>query len=153
MLEENPTYFFWDMIRRLEIMILTFERSHRETNFRLYIEILEKLVPLFFALNHTNYARWASVYLQDLWHLPESVSEAFEHKHWVISKSKRKFSAIAIDEAHEQMNRILKASGGVIGLFQNTDQLQRWMVSGPEVAMIMDEFHSLCSDESTVIRD
>ena len=47
------------------------------------------------------------------------------------------------------MNRIFKASGGVIRFLQNKDQLQRWMVSGPEGARIMDEFHSLCSDEST----
>ena len=39
------------------------------------ISTLEQLIPLFFALDHAHYARWASVFLQDLkelkWKHPE----------------------------------------------------------------------------------
>ena len=54
--EKSSTFHFWDMVLRLEILILIFIRSHREGNFPLYVETLEALVPWFIALDHTNYA-------------------------------------------------------------------------------------------------
>ena len=46
------------------------------------ISALEQLIPLFFALDHTHYARWASVFLQDLkelkWKQPESKNAQFK---------------------------------------------------------------------------
>lgn len=36
----------------------------------------------------------------------------------------------------------MKGDGGAIGLTENMAQLQRWMVSGPEVARVINEFES-----------
>ena len=48
---------YWDFILRYEMLILIFIAAHRENNFLLYVEVMEKLTPLFFALDHINYAR------------------------------------------------------------------------------------------------
>ena len=37
---------------RNETLVLRFVRAHRENNFALYVEVLEELTHLFFALDH-----------------------------------------------------------------------------------------------------
>lgn len=98
--EQSPTFRFWDMILRLEVLILIFIRSLREANFQLYIETLEALVPWFHALDHTNYARWVPVHIRDMKSLPRAVKEDFQN-YWVVSKTKKPLSCIPIDQAHE----------------------------------------------------
>ena len=50
------------------------------------------------------------------------------------------FSSIPFDQAHEQDNKIVKSSGGVIGITNNPAALRRWMLSGPELARCVNEF-------------
>ena len=52
------------------------------------------------------------------------------------------FSAMAIDQAHEQNNAFVKGDGGAVGLTENPSALQRWMVAGPEVARVIKEFET-----------
>ena len=52
----------------------------------------------------------------------------------------QKFSAIPIDYKHEQNNKKVKGDGGAIGLTENSSELLRWMVCGPEVARVVGEF-------------
>lgn len=51
------------------------------------------------------------------------------------------FSSIPIDQAHEQNNACIKGDGGAVGLTDNPSALRRWMVAGPEVARVIEEFH------------
>ena len=98
-----PTFRLWDFILRYEMLILIFVAAHREGNIQLYVEVLEKLTPLFFAMDHVNYARWMPVHIRDMKCLPESIKEEFEKQgHWVLSKTNKLFSAIPIDQAHSR---------------------------------------------------
>lgn len=118
--ERSPTYFFWDMIMRFETLILIFVRSHREKDFALYVAVLEKLVPLFFALDHVNYSRWVPIRVRDMKSLPDTIKHEFlvQH-HWVLSKTGNKFSSIPLDQVHEQENKQVKGAGGAVGLTEN----------------------------------
>ena len=93
-----PTFIFWDLIMRLQLMVLTFTRSIRERNIELYTNILEKLLPLFFALDSTNYTRWFSIHVRDLKNLPASIQQRFKEKLWTVTRSDHNFSSIAIDQ-------------------------------------------------------
>ena len=73
--QKSLTYFFWDLILRLQMCILTFVRLHRERNCHLYVNILEKLAGLFFALDATNYLRWLPCHTRDSKNLPASVKK------------------------------------------------------------------------------
>lgn len=139
MLKKSPTFQYWDMVLKTEILILIFIRSHREKDFLLYVQCLEALMFLFFALDHYNYSRWASVHLRDMKALPPAVKEDFQ-KHWVVAKSSRRFSALPIDQTHEQENARVKGKGGAIGLTENPTAFRRWMISGPEQARLMTSF-------------
>ena len=51
------------------------------------------------------------------------ITTQFENGGFVASKTHRAYSSIAIDQAHEQNNRIFKEDGGAVGLTENTSQL------------------------------
>lgn len=107
-------------------------RAHRQRNFSLYVEAMEELIPLFFALDHVNYARWASIHIRDLKSLPDSIAKEFQNEgHWVLSKTGNKFSAIPFDQAHGQENKVVKSAGGAVGLTENPVAFRRWMLGEP----------------------
>lgn len=57
-----------------------------------------------------------------------------------MRKTKRPFSALAIDQAHEQNNAIIKCQGGAVGLTQDPSSLRRFTIAGPEVSRPLLEF-------------
>ena len=138
---KSPTFQFWDTILRMEILGLIFVRAHRERNFSRYVESLKAIVPWFFALDHHNYARWIPVHIHDMESLPTSIHQEFEeHGHWVVQKTTNRFSAMPIDQAHEQNNAVVKQSGGAVGLTENPSAFRKWMTAGPEQARLLKEF-------------
>eukprot|EP00112_Aurelia_sp_Birch-Aquarium-sp1_P004719 Seg1536.1 transcript_id=Seg1536.1/GoldUCD/mRNA.D3Y31 product="hypothetical protein" protein_id=Seg1536.1/GoldUCD/D3Y31 len=52
------------------------------------------------------------------------VAAAFEDGQFTVHKVDHAFSAVAIDQAHEKDNAIVKGDGGAVGLFQNEDALK-----------------------------
>ena len=146
--EACPQFHYWYMVRHLECLMLVFVRSIREGNFPLYVTALRALAPWFFALDHTHYSRWVPVHVRDMTTLHERLPE-FDRGSFVVHKSTRPFSAIAIDHAHEQNNAVVKGDGGAIGLTQNPRALLRWMVAGPEIARTIDGFETECLDNHT----
>ena len=111
------------------------------------------MLPWFFALNHTNYARWLPVHLRDMSALQQTapgVFLQFEKGLFTVHKTPRRFSAIAIDQAHEQNNGMVKGDGGAVGLTENPSALRRWMISGPEMARLVSEFEASMTTEVEV---
>ena len=47
--------------------------------------------------------------------------------------TKKAFSSIATDQAHEQNNVKVKEDRGAVGLTDNPNALRHWMVAGPEI--------------------
>ena len=74
-------------------------------NFRLYKESIKRLLTWSFALDHTNYSRWLSVHLVDMFQLEKlntDIATAFKNGMFVVNKTRRKFSSTGIDHAPEQ---------------------------------------------------
>ena len=67
------------------------------------------------------------------------VARRFDDGFFTVNKSSKRFSAIAIDQAHEQNNAIVKGDGGAVGLTENPSALRHWMVSGQEIAQVVNE--------------
>ena len=124
-------------------MLLAYVRSLREGNFDLYVQSLVQIVPWMFALDHTHYSRWLSVHIRDMTSLSvnhPNIHAEFRAGEFVVHKTRNKFSAMAIDQCHEQNNGAVKGSGGAVGLTANPAALRRWTVAGPEVARLVAEF-------------
>ena len=127
----------------MELTILALIRSFREANFALYCEALSELIPYFFANNNINYARWVPIHLRDMMSLEQhhpQVAREFNNGNFVVHKSCREFSALAIDQAHEQANALIKGDGGAIGVTEDPSALRRWMVAGPEVSRLVADY-------------
>ena len=96
-----------------------------------------------FALDQTNYARWLSVHIRDMCELPAQHPDVFQrfcNGSFVVHKTEKVFSSIALDQAHEHVNSEVKGEGEAVGLTENPAALRRWMVGGPEVARMIKEF-------------
>jgi hypothetical protein len=124
----HPQFAYWSIIKELELIMLAFIRSIRTSNFTLYQDSLTKLVPWFFSLDRTHYARWLSVHIRDMTSLSQcspSTFDKFLEGKFTVKKSARNFSAMAIDQCHEQCNAAVKGDGGAIGLTQDEHALRR----------------------------
>lgn len=107
---------------------------------------MSELIPYFFALDHTNYSRWLPIHLRDMTEIERKqpgVASEFLKGYFTVHKSERVFSAIAIDQAHEQNNKIIKGDGGAVGLTEDPSALRRWMIAGPETSRPIEEFETV----------
>ena len=59
---------------------------------------------------------------------------------FTAQKSNRKFSHIGLDHNHEQINAKIKGVGGAIGLTENGAFLAKWLITGPEISRMIEEF-------------
>ena len=146
MRESNPQFMYWSLVLELELTVLSFLRSIRSSSFKDYVDALERLIPWFFALNRTNYARWLSVHIKDMRELEfkhPQLAVDFTAGKFTFQKTKNPFSALPLDQAHEQNNETVKGDGGAIGLTENPQALRRWMVGGPETARVVHEFEDV----------
>jgi len=134
---------YWATVMEMEICLHIYVRSLREANFTMYLDALTEFTPWFFALDHTHYSRWISVHLRDMSQLSNKhpqIKYQFDAGHFTVRKTKRVFSNMPIDQAHEQNNACIKGDGGAVGLLDNPRALQHWMVAGPEIARVVEEF-------------
>ena len=80
--------------------------------------------------------------------LPQPIIEEIQVQgHWVIRKTRNRFSAMPIDQAHEQNNRLVKGSGGAVGLTENSSALRKWILVGPEQTRFLMEFEMQYSSD------
>ena len=141
--QQSVQFDYWLKTLSLEIIMLLFIRSICEGNFQLYMESLTSIVPWMFALDYTHYSQWLSMHIRDMVSLKEkhpAIFTQFCAGKFSVNKTGNKFSAMALDQCHEQNNATLKESGGAIGLLTNPSPLRHWMVAGPEIARMVSEF-------------
>ena len=82
---------------------------------------LKKVLELCFALDHSNYERWLSVFVQDLQVAYGDNPELFSQlsSHISVTTTNAKFSRIAYDHKHEKNNKCIKSTSGYINLVTN----------------------------------
>ena len=102
--------YYWKIIIDLQVLILIFVRSIREGNFLLYMESLWVALKWFFALDKYNYVRWCTVHWYDLLKLSQVCPSVYEMVNGIFSfqKTSRNFSRMALDQIHEQNNKVIK---------------------------------------------
>ncbi|KAG1665245.1 1-phosphatidylinositol 4,5-bisphosphate phosphodiesterase epsilon-1 [Nymphon striatum] len=78
-----------------------------------------------------------------------SDAKEFDQGSFIVHKTARPFTAMAIDQAHEQNNKIVKGDGEAIELIPNPKTLLRWMITGPEIEKAIDSYETVSSDNKT----
>ena len=116
----------------------------------MFVGVLDQFAPWLFTLDHTNYAPWLPVFIRSLETLTQhhpNVYEQFLKGRFITQKGIRKFSMISDDHAHEQENKIVKGTGGAIGIFDSLIALAKWIIAGPEIARMLEDFEDSFNDE------
>ena len=112
----SATATYWLTVIELGMLHFSFGRSQRQSDFSLFTASFEAMLTWLAALNHSNYLRWGCIFLCDMHSLAASVADEFVEGHFTIKKTERIFSAIGIDQAHEQNNKSVKIDGAAIGI-------------------------------------
>ena len=143
----SATETYWFTTIELETKLFMFVKSVRLTDFDLFLRCLEDILLWVFAVGHVNYARWLKVFVQDLKRIlnQRNVLHEFYMGRFTAQKTGCMFSNMGADQAHEQ-NKVIKADGGTIGIFDNESGLSEWRTSGTQISEMLSEL-SNCSDD------
>ena len=79
---------------------------------------------------------------------PEIWAE-FMQGNWVVNKNTIPFCAIGADHALEQVNRMMKVGGGIVGITQNPSTLTKFFLGAPEPFHIAKEARQMAGMRST----
>jgi len=150
--EMYPQFHFWQTVLDFELTIFQFVRSQQVSNFDLYVASQADLVTWFFALDHSNYACWLLVHVQVMSSLQERCPYVFREficQAFNAKKTLQPFSAISLDQAHEQINALVKGKGRAVNLTENPGALRRWMAARLEIARLVAEFEEGFDENET----
>ena len=136
-MKSNANHCYWFYVIEMEMLLFSFVKSLRSSNFQGFLCSLKAIVLWMFVFDHIHYARWLPVFIQDLEQLDPETKSYFERGFFTIKKSSHTFSSIGIDQAHEQNNKLVKIHGGAIGIFENPSALLRWSVSAPIIGELL----------------
>eukprot|EP00732_Lithocolla_globosa_P001653 Lithocolla_globosa_v1_NODE_865_length_3166_cov_7.938966.p1 type:complete len:759 gc:universal NODE_865_length_3166_cov_7.938966:2838-562(-) len=150
--KEKATFLYWTIVMEFQIQVMALVSCIRSKQFQLHVDLLDQeLSKWTFIFDAINYLRFLSVYIVDMKNLDSEVKEQFDLGKWVVSKSARRWSSMALDQGHEQLNGVAKGPGGMVGLTENPVGFLRWMVVASERSKIVEEFRENIeiSNEST----
>lgn len=143
----GKTAQFWIWYTDKVWLILCFLQATKENDLDLHIASLRQMCPLYFAFDHHNYARYATLQLVSLATLDEShpgLEELLRNNGFSVSRSDVPGSRNAVDITIEQtINRSAKSHGGIIGFSRNVAAYHRWCLSRHERASYVSATHEM----------
>ncbi len=124
---------FWIMYMDKVWDILTYLRATKVNNLDLQLYCMERICPLFFSMDHHNYARYLSIQLISMLNMDRShpgAKDLLEKGALSVARSSVPASRTPVDVTIEQtINRHAKSSGGIIGFSRNYPAYYRWCVT------------------------
>lgn len=152
----GKTSQFWMFYMDTVWTVLQCLRATKTNDLDLHILCLEKMCPLFFSMDHPNYARFLTAYLLLLLNLDTSHpggKELLKQKGFSVCRSTVPGSRNAVDMTIEQtINRQAKSKGGIVGFSQNVAAYHKWCITRHKraglVAVLLEETGLDSKDDS-----
>ena len=134
----GPTAIFWmnylDMMETQNMIHLAIQ----ENNLEMLIYSWKLILPWYFALNKTNYARYGSVYFNNLVNIDliyPGLRDLLQNKGMSIQAQESYPSRTSIDQRGEQtINKDAKTAGGIKGFASDPSSVLKWTLNRPEQA-------------------
>ncbi|KAL8561352.1 hypothetical protein ACOMHN_040430 [Nucella lapillus] len=127
--KENPNFKFWWSYMQMVQILLLFTRAQRDGIWELHLSAFQSMLTYFMRYNHTNYARWGTVYLNEMHQLPPEVKSEFDAGNFVVKRTPHRFNQVDPDQSQEWLNAVGKKGGGIIGITKTSSALSRWALS------------------------
>ena len=70
-------------------------------------------------------------------------TDATVHEGLFVIHKTETLLGLALDQAHEQNNSLVRSDGDAAGLTENSRALRRWMVAGPKISRLSQDFNVL----------
>ena len=96
--------------------LLHFTRAQRVGDWELHLHAFKSMLPFFMRYDHTNYARWGTVYLTEMHQLPPEIQEEFSKGNFVVKRTQKAFKQVDPDQSQEWLNGTSKKGGGIVGI-------------------------------------
>ena len=145
---KSKTFQFSNEYTKMVGTLLRYIRAERVSNWDLHLASVVEMISYKFAYDHTNYARWMSVYLCDMRLLPSSspsVQMEFEAGSHSVNRSANSFNMVWTDMALEQSeNRDTKTLGGIVGFSTNPEAVNRWFLTAHVRASVTRSLKRMC---------
>lgn len=110
-------------------IFLLFIRAQRDGIWDLHLYAFQRMLPYFKWYSHTNYARWGTIYLNEMHQLPQQVKREFDAGNFVVKRLSQCFNQVDPDQSQEWLGCIGKKGGGIIGITKTSSALSRWALS------------------------
>ena len=72
---------------------------------------------------------------------------------FTVNKNPTPFCAIGVDYALEHINRIMKVTGGLVGITQNASARERFFLTAPELSRLAEEAHQMAGSPTATRKE
>ena len=129
--------------------LLRFIRASKEHDLDLQLDALDNMCKYLFAHDQTSYARIIPVYLQKMSNLKMEHPDTYKQvgKMFAVAKTNTFFSALFDDQSLEQIIKLLKRSQSILGMTQNVELLDQFMLIAPEMMIIDDSWKETFAEQ------
>ena len=127
--------------------ILQFIKAGRSANFELHLSSLNGLMRYFRAHDLNHYGRMIPVYIQKMLKLKREDPDLYQKVSdtYTVKRTKSWFNNLFNDQALEQQIKILKQSGGIVGITQMDKALLRYFLISTELLKMSEQFKNMYS--------
>ena len=133
--------------------ILQYVRAEKEADWPLHLTAVKKMIPLFFAAGHTNYARYALYYLHSMEEMPEDIRQHFMKGEHTMHHKDSLFNGIWSDMAIETTYmRYGHGQKGIIGITLKPETLKTWAYSLHACNKIVNSLDTMRNQEEQPLK-
>jgi hypothetical protein len=139
MFEDNPNFALWRKYMKMVETLLDFIRANRDGDWLLHLHSFASMLPWMTIYDHTNYARWGTIYLAEMMNLKTShpeIHKEFMHGNFVVKRKNARFNQVPIDQATEWQNKICNVSNGIIGITRNDTARDKFCITWAERSVV-----------------
>ena len=148
----TPQFWLCLYIDLMEVQQLA-HQAVQENNFHLRTYCWKFFLPLYFALDKTNYARYGSYYvavLERIESLYPGLQRLLENKGISVQAQRKYPHRVAIDQRGEQtLNREAKTTGGIKNFASDSSGILKWTLNRAEQAKNTNALLALADLDST----
>ena len=138
-MSDNQQFQFLRVYMRMVERFFQFIHATRARDWLLYLSAAEELCVDITSMDRLKYRRLLPVYIADMKHLDvfePAVNNSFVEGEFCVKKNDTPFTAIGVDHAGEQINKIMKIDGGLTGISNNENARNRYFLTVPLLANI-----------------